>query len=203
MLSADVFVRIDAEQTEEHTLMVPPATIVDTTAETLLSAICNRLGDLQAREDERNTHMLLSDSARSMLRLHKHFVWIASHSGGSVLALHARCMMHMFWAALCAAFGVLKQINKIFCATVLLHKGPSYRKLVQGVEQFVSKLTIEYVSEREEPCEYNKMLVRMLDDAESLSLSERDAGEEEGDQEADRSARFYLKRWFCYRQCFE
>ena len=53
-------------------------------------------------------------------------------------------------------------------------QGPQHRKLVEGVELFISRrLGIEYVDEVPAPAMYNKMLVRMLDEADELSSKDR------------------------------
>ena len=173
----------------------------DTTAESIFGAVAKRTAQLAIDPGRYNVTVLSSDSAKSMIRVMRHYVFLARNSlpcqllpavprpGTVELAVHARCMMHMLWAAVCAMFSIYDMISSLYCATTLIHRGQYMRAVTKSAKRRILEIPIEY-GPRIEPALYNKQVVALLDSAQSyIADAMRQEGAEGSMEEAAASER--------------
>ena len=136
MLHLDVFSRASDDACTIQHVAAPPMFIADQSAECVMDAVQNRFGGVvwAAGDDSLRVLILNSDSHSALVRLAKHFGRQAQLAGpaAKVLSVHSTCQMHKFFACLARMVKGFELINGMFCSTLLLHKGPTMRKLQKG-----------------------------------------------------------------------
>jgi len=170
----------------DEELVIPPAFLEDTSADSIFAALTKRTDQLQYNPGRFNVTVLCSDSAKSMIKVARHHAFRARSSqpcrllpalprpGGVIeLAVHARCMMHMLWAAVCAMFSRYSMASPLYCATTLLHRGQYSREINKAAKRRIMKIPVEY-GPKIEPAVYNEHIVTLLDLAQSYAEHEED-----------------------------
>ena len=176
MLHADASWRDTEGHLHRTSIMLPPAVLENTTAENLVSGIRSRVGSLMesAVKRSRSAIVLMSDSAKSCLRVHRHYGKSANEGSCPVVA--SRCMMHMVFMSLVVAPKNFCCVPPMFCATLLLHKGHNMRSLRKRVrERLAAKLVIVYEEppDLEQNKKYSDAVMRLLNEAD-IYFDERD-----------------------------
>ena len=96
-------------------------------------------------------HLLPQDSARSCIKVARHFKCRAilqripgSNDHKGILASHGRCFMHML--AMCVADHLksLKLVNPVFCGACLMQRGTARKEVRKHSHQQVGKLDIVF-----------------------------------------------------------
>ena len=108
-------------------------------------ALLDRVSHLQWRSSPtRDTLVLNTDSAKALV---KTAAGIAANSGKALTEalrhpnlIHARCMMHMMFAAFVYVVSSLDIINPMFCATVRANKGETKRGVRQIAKEIIKAM---------------------------------------------------------------
>ena len=138
----------------DRDIICPTTVIQDTTAETLLSALTERL-PMMLDFDKRCPYVLIlnSDSAQSNIRLGKHFMQLCQRNG--FLFLQSRCQMHMACASIVQELKYLDLTSPSFCATLQLHDGARMRALRDSILRYI-RTNLRIVYERDKDWEKHR-----------------------------------------------
>ena len=175
VIHGHLFLRQTDDDCYDEAIMLPPAILADTTAEGCFGGIQSRLAHFEPRQDERNVKSLVSDSAPSLVKMVSCIVAQNKHDNSKEMTIHNRCLMHMFWAALCATLSPFSLSSALFCATVLLHKGRNVEMIKKSAYNFVKTHLDTSWDPMPAKSAYNQGLVDLMDQADShLNQSEDD-----------------------------
>ena len=117
VLHASVLQRLAGERTPRvEELALAPCILENIKTKTLLAAILSRFGsvlrDMKGGElAARCCLVFTSDSASTLCKLGRHF---AISADSKLMTLHARCMMHMFFASCVATIAPLGLVGPMF-----------------------------------------------------------------------------------------
>lgn len=157
-----------------HHIALPPAFVANTDAPTLLNAILTRLPaplEWLCRMCRVLWIMPGSDSARSCLKVGRHFAFLANagkrNVGGGVmrlsgtLSLHGRCLMHMLGVCAATLMTDLRVISPMFCGCCLLQKGGT-RKMIKDTAHKCIQRGLEIVFDEPDAPRDNQPYLRSV-----------------------------------------
>ena len=153
--------------------MVPPVVLADQSAECVLTGVDQRSRPWLWREQPcKQVLVLTPDSHKALIRLAMHFAAFARQglplgncpATSAKMSLHARCMVHLGFAAVTALIKQLDIVNGTFCATHLLHRGQSQQWLRSRVRQLIrERLAFQYESPDPPDFAANRALLQVLE----------------------------------------
>jgi hypothetical protein len=181
---------------EVRSLVMPPAVLADQTARTIETALDSRLSPFgeALKHPDRHCDILGSDSARANVRVtveRAARIRIPEVSGKR-FSLHARCMMHMFFASISGMMKPLDMMASMFCGTVLMHRSDNITAVRKACRKWLEDHLVVSFEEPDDSAyrAYSEAVVNMLVWAdEDTALRERVPTADAGKWQARRGGR--------------
>jgi hypothetical protein len=141
MLHCRVRRRMQNGDVDQIDVAMPPATVDDTTAESMTSAI-NYV--LSALETELKTstatvvRVLNSDKAKSLVKVGR--AWsrkVRESDQVGEASLHGHCMMHMMWASLVGSISTYGIASDLYCSSLLLRRAHNISTIAACMKSYI------------------------------------------------------------------